>query len=210
MSLIARSPKNSLSLTTLCSSSLVRRGLGEGRTTLILVLADTNQLFRIELLQGSERLRWKHDRLRDALVGQWLAHHALPDVLSGNPSTHCKEFLTSPGLAEAWGMALLFASRQAQANAITVLAEHQPLALANLLRLRPFEEDHLRNLVIQGLRHSLRGWPPAKSAVLGPTWQIIRRLSTTDAEEVLQVTKVSLSTGTLASHDSEMAMFRQD
>jgi hypothetical protein len=86
----------------------VRSILGDRGANLLHVLSETNQLGWIEQSNDEERWRWKHDRLRDALVGRWLANHALPRVVGGDATDEIRAWLSDPGLAEAWALALIF------------------------------------------------------------------------------------------------------
>jgi hypothetical protein len=170
----------------------VREALGDRTADLLHILARTNMLGWIDQSEGCEFWRWKHDRLRDLVVGRWLAKNALPQFVEGNDSGEIQTWLSDPGLAEAWGLALVFLSKaNIRANALTVLSQDQPLALTEVLRLNVFPNEHnLGRLIVEGLRQTLTTSNAGVCEyVNGSQNLILLRLAQTDNTTVLNVTE---------------------
>jgi len=109
----------------------VRVALSDRRADILDILAQTSKLGWIETRHGRDYWRWAHDRVRDALVGRWLAHNALEGHVADADA-----WLSDPGLTGACALALVFLSTpDAQLRALQHLAALQPLALAVALRL---------------------------------------------------------------------------
>lgn len=166
----------------------VREKLGDRTADLLHVLARTNRLGWIET--GRDLWRWKHDRLRDALIGRWLARN----VLSHNGQGYNREqrvWLSHPGLAEAWAMALLFLTDATMLySAVDLLASCQPLALAEALRLRLFTEEFgVGDHMADGLRSALADFDETKDELVGcPMDSVLYKLARTDDPLVLRIT----------------------
>lgn len=172
--------------------SQVRAVLGDHRTNLLHILSDTNQLGWIELRDDQEIWRWKHERLRDAFVGRWLANNVLPQIIAGDTSNQVRAWLSDPGLVEDWALALIFLpSMDAQTMALTLLAEHQPLILAEVLRINLFPvEEKLRQIIAKGLVQTLANFDERTREFVGsPQRWIIEKLSQTDDPLVLKITQ---------------------
>jgi hypothetical protein len=170
----------------------VREALGDRAANLLLVLAKMNMLGWIDQSESCEFWRWKHNRLRDALVGRWLANRVLPQILEGNLSGEIQTWLSDPGLAEAWALALVFLSKaNIRAKALTVISEYQPLSLTEVLRLNLFpNESNLHQLIAKGLRQTLiSSKARACQYVNSPQNWILLRLAQTDNTTVLNVTE---------------------
>lgn len=163
----------------------VRQHLDERKSNLLYLLAETNQLIRFASVATTERIVWKHDRLRDALIGRWLAKHVLPKVLCAAPDDDT--CLLNPALAEAWAMAFVFAPAELLAQSIPLLTKYQPLALVELLRIRACAASDLNNVLVHNLRNVLES-PSFSDPVVGPKWGVTWLLSKTDNEEVLDLT----------------------
>ena len=141
----------------------IRRRMQERDVTLLIALAATEQMGSIVASGAEDRWQWKHDRLRDALVGRWLAKHAAvdPQLGAAKPDT----WLRNPGLAEAWAMALAFMPASGERRAILDrLAERSPLALARLVRLNILQAQPERAIVLTGLERALNETEPAATA----------------------------------------------
>ncbi len=170
----------------------VRVDLGHRTADLLHELAEGNRLGWIDENDGREFWRWKHRRLRDALVGRWLAKNVLPQVVSGAISDEVQAWLTDPGLAEAWALAVAFLpTLDLQIDALGLLAEHQPLALAEALRLGLFPlESEPRRIIAEGLWQALTGFNErAREFVSSPQRAILAKLAETNDLLVLEVTE---------------------
>lgn len=161
------------------------------RAELLLALAETNRLGWVEQRTEGSRWRWKHDRLRDALVGRWLAMSVGQRLSRTGPREEDVRLLSMPGLAEAWAWSLAFATPDQCLVIVTALAEHNPLALANSLTIARLPEgDAARRIVVDGLRRALDGFNPSQETfVTPPQWPVLHRLAMTDQPIVLEVTE---------------------
>jgi len=164
--------------------------LGHEKSRLLFALSQTNRLGWVETCGAQECWRWKHERLRDALVGRWLARHIFPSHLDGHNSDRNRGALTAPGLAEAWALALVFVERQHRKAALALLGEKQLLALAESLRLDLFRADAVaRQLVTEELRRHLENYDLKKdSFVAEPRWLVLERIMQIDNDDVIVVT----------------------
>lgn len=169
----------------------VRIVLGDRAAELLLVLGKTNWLGWVEQHIEGSRWRWKHDRLRDALVGRRLANRIAPRLAQDEQTEEDETLLRIPGAAEAWAWALAFASPDQRVPLIRALAECQPLALAEALTVVGFlGRDEARHALVDGLRRALQGFDPrVERFVLPPQWPVLRRLSLTDSLVVLEITE---------------------
>jgi hypothetical protein len=129
--------------------------------------------------------------LRDALVGRWLSRHVFPDLLAGRNSDWHQAAITTPGLAEAWALALVFVERQHRQAALALLGERQPLALAEVMRLDLFRADAVtRQLVTEELRRHLENYDLKRANfVAEPRWFVLERIMQVDNDDVLVVTE---------------------
>lgn len=171
--------------------SEARAELNARTVELLVVLGETNRLGWIEPRSEGSRWRWKHDRLRDALAGRWLAKKIAPRLASGEASNEDQKLLQVPGTAEAWAWSLAFATLDERVRLVEALAEHNPLALAEALTLVGFPDgDAARSSVIEGLRRGLEGFElSGDTFVVSPQWPLLRRLSETDDPVILEVTE---------------------
>lgn len=169
----------------------IRCALGDRNADLLQVLGHTNQLGWLESQGAQETWRWKHERLRDAFLGRWLAQNALPRAIRGEANDEILEWLSNPGLAEAWALALVFLSDDARVRAVNIFAECQPLALAEALRLNLFpSEGVLRQCIAEGLTQVLTGFDErTHEFVRSPQRWVIEKLSQTRDSLVLKVTE---------------------
>ena len=157
-------------------------------------IAVTNRLGWIDQKDGLDFWRWKHDKIRDALIGRYLASTILTKISSESRTSRNIEYLSNLGLAEAWAFALTFLTkRNLRENAISLLAQYQPLALAELLRLnfiRSNQSDNLSLLASQTLRRILCGYLSVTShdEYISETL-ILTKLSETNSVFALEATK---------------------
>jgi hypothetical protein len=163
----------------------IKDSVREENTKLLLKITKINQLFGLDSNASTETLRWRHERLRDSVIGKWLAEN----ILSENSQSE-KEYLFSiPGLAEAFALAVIFTPLEGRKDALIKVAQHQPLALAELLRINALNED-LNKIIVEQLKNHLSGWDMKHDFSLDPKWQILDRLRQTDNQGVLEITKV--------------------
>lgn len=169
----------------------VRGALGERTAELLLVLGDTNRLGWVEQRAAGSRWRWKHDRLRDGLIGRWLAITLVPRLAQGGPAEEEARLLRLPGAAEAWAWALAFTAPDQRTHLAETLAVYNPLALAEALSIARFSEaDAARRTVVEGLRNALEGFDPSREVfVVAPQWPVLRRISLTHDPIVLEITE---------------------
>ena len=171
----------------------INKFLGDGRE-ILRSIAVTNRLRWIDQKDGLDFWRWKHDKIRDALIGRYLANTILTKISSESRISRDIDCLSNLGLAEAWAFALAFLSkRNLRESTISLLAQHQPLALAELLRLNFIQLNQLGNLNLlasQALRQVLCGYLSVTrhnehiSEIL-----ILAKLSETNSSFTLEATK---------------------
>lgn len=170
----------------------VRARLGDRTADLLHILAITNRIGWIEEEHGIDSWRWKHNRLRDAMVGRWLAKHAFSYTNGHVLSTEVITWLSDPGLAEALALAIAFMSRfKSQLEILMLAGKYQPLALAEILRLGLFpSESEVRSAVADGLFRALARFDPKdREFVSGPAWHILAKLTETNDPIVLEITR---------------------
>lgn len=173
------------------SWSHVREQLGDRAADLLVVISEGNRIGWIEMREGREAWRWKHDRLRDALVGRWLANNALPRMLSGEDNEELRALLKAAGLAEAWAMALIFTAPSARVRALDLFKPYQSLALVEVLQLNPFPLDEaFRGRLLNGLREALGDYNENEARfVSDPHWFLLQQLALTDDPGILILTE---------------------
>ena len=168
----------------------IRSKLNERDANLLYVLAKTNLLGWIDKINDKEVWRWKHSRLRDAIIGRWFAANVLSQLDQGIDQLAFSAWLTNPGLAEAWALALVFCRNSVRLSAIALLAANQPLALAEVLRLRLFpNEANIRANIRDGLHQVLADFRAERSGfVNGLEWHLATKLLQTDDAIVIEIT----------------------
>lgn len=169
-----------------------RADLGHRTSDLLYKLAEGNRLGWIDESDSQEVWRWKHGRLRDALVGRWLAKNVLSQAVESGISNDAWAWSTDPGLAEAWALAAAFLpTLDSQVDALRLLAKHQPLTLAEALRLGLFPRESMpRRVIAEGLRQVLAGFDErAREYVSSPQRLILAELAETNDALVLEVTE---------------------
>jgi len=171
--------------------NLVRQTLGDRKADLLHVLASTNQIGYIDNSQGRDVWQWKHDRMRDALIGRWLADTTAQEIRAGAISGESRQWMMDPGLAECWAMALIFLpGREVQSMALALLSEYQPLALCEALRLNLFpDEEDLRKTIAAGIKGHLQGFDE-RSREFAPSPQrwVLAKLAESNDPLVLDIT----------------------
>ena len=169
----------------------VRLNLGDRASTLLLQLGKTNRIGWVEQRLDGSYWRWKHDRLRDAIVGRWLAKSVIPVLEVGANNAEAIKLSKIPGAAEAWAWALAFSHSASHCQLIDMLAEHQPLALAAALALIEFEkEDDAASRLIKALQESLEGYSSsAERFVETPLWPVLDRITRMTNPLVLRITE---------------------
>ncbi len=179
---------------------MVRSALDDRTVAALRSLAQTERLGWIEQGDGGDAWRWKHERLRDALVGRRLAARGIIA-----PGIEIEEgdltLLSHPGLAEAWALAVCFLSDSAvQEHALVAFADHHPLALVEVLRLGLFpHQPRMRAIIEAGLHRALDGaWWRVPRQVASPQDHIVWALAHTRDPLVLSVTQDQLLTRQIA------------
>jgi len=169
----------------------IRRTLGNDSATLLYALAQANQLGWIEKRYSQEVWRWKHTRLRDAIVGRWFARNVLLQVSANDLSQDALMWLAHPGLAEAFAIGLTFVPSRLHKQVLTLLAHHQPLALAEVLRLNLFPSTvSVRHLIASGLKQTMDSFDERIEVfVRDPRHLLLEKLAQTDNELVLEITE---------------------
>jgi len=169
----------------------IRQRLGTRPAELLLALGRTNQLGWVNEQLESSHWRWKHDRLRDALMGRWLAKRITSDVTQWANTEDGAMVLNMPGTAEAWAWSLAFAEPNQTVGLVNLLASHQPLGLAEALSIVQFPEgSKARRALIEGLRSSLDSYEPDREGfVVPPGWPVLHNLARADEPIVLEVTE---------------------
>lgn len=166
----------------------VRSSLGNRPGDLLYDISETNILGWIDTQNGIEYWRWKHARIQQAMLGRWLAQKVASVLEAGDMDAHLIRWLNDAGLAEAWAMALVFLPASVQPEKlVNVLAEYQPLALAEALSFNLFTDNPRLSILIAELLAKCLASYTGKSYdfVGGPRNVILSLLSHTDNPYVL-------------------------
>lgn len=163
--------------------------LGDRASTLLLQLGYTNRIGWVEQQFAESHWRWKHDRLRDAIIGRWLATRAA-SVKESADNAELVKLMTIPGAAEAWAWALAFSDSGIQHQLIEMLGKHQPLALAASIALTDFaEHDDSTELIVNPLQDALAPHSLTDTTfVERPWWPVLYRLTQLNSPLVLRIT----------------------
>ena len=164
--------------------------LGTEKAKLIFALAQVNRLGWIDIFNGKEIWRWKHTRLRDVIIGRWLAKNVLLSFDVSDPSKANSPFLADPGLAEAFALALVFLPENAREKALAALCKYQLLSLVEILQLNLFSRDSKLGIITaQILNQALINYEgKTQEFVESPESVIIYKLSWITNPLVLDVT----------------------
>ncbi|MFN8413574.1 MAG: hypothetical protein U0Z26_14410 [Anaerolineales bacterium] len=168
----------------------IKKHLGIENSKLIYALAKVNRLGWIDLSNGDEIWRWKHTRLRDVIVGRWLAKNVLLAIDVNDLSTTDNSLLNDPGLAESFALALVFLPEQARKKALDALCKHQLLSLVEILQLNLFSKDNKFGVLIaQTLKQALTNYDANKREFVNcPESVILYKLSWITNPLILDVT----------------------
>ena len=173
--------------------SNIRSNLGYHQADILHALSRLNALGWIEKFPSNiEYWRWKHNRLRNGLVGRWLAQNVLLKLFRGETSPEIDTWLSDPGLSECWALSTVFLpDLPSRKRAFEAFAQIQPLILADILWLGLFPtQDHLRKIIAKSLQDYLESYDERSSQyVSGPWWWILDRLSQTNDLLVLEITR---------------------
>ncbi|MBI5353455.1 MAG: ATP-binding protein [Chloroflexi bacterium] len=164
--------------------------LGTEKAKLILALAQVNRLGWIDISIDMEIWRWKHTRLRDVIIGRWLAKNVLLSFEVSDQSKANDHILTDPGLAEAFALALVFLPENVREKALAVLCKYQLLSLVEILQLNLFSRDNkLGVMLAKTLNHALINYDgKTQEFVDSPESVIFYKLSWITNPLVLDVT----------------------
>jgi hypothetical protein len=168
----------------------IRDALGEKQAQLLKALAKSNRIGWIDNVQGRDVWRWKHSRLRDGLVGRWLATKIFPSMLEDDLSYEVVSWLSDPGLAEALALAFIFLPSE-HASYLKKVGRYQPFVLAEILRLKLFStETNLRAIITAQLQETLTDYDRAgNSFVDSPHNLLFYTLAQVTDPIVLDITK---------------------
>jgi len=165
---------------------IISKSLGEHDSHLLLRLGKTNQIGWVEQSVDGSFWRWKHDRLRDAIVGRWLARR----FSEARDDVDLIRFMSVPGLGEAWGWAFPFIDSEFHSRLVDMLSENQPSALAAALTLNEFEEEDTKAQLISRLRSLLEDRTfLTDTFVQAPLWFLLHRLAQINSPAVLDITE---------------------
>ncbi len=169
----------------------IKEHLGVENSKLIFALAKVNRLGWIDISNSNEIWRWKHTRLRDVLIGRWLAKNVLPAVDVNDSSTTDNSFLNDPGLAEPFALALVFLTKDTREKALVALCKYQLLSLVEILQLNLFpRENKLGVMVAQALNQALTKYEgKTREFVDSPESVILFKLSWITNPLILNVTE---------------------
>ena len=133
----------------------VRTELGDSIADRLSVLGDRSRLGRVEA--GSDgHWRWTHDRLRDLIIGRYLARSIDSD--SRELTDEENSLLRHPGLAEAWALAAAYLPPgERRQQALNRLSAVHPVTLAKMLKFRLFPKKSAeRQILCRGLTAVLK------------------------------------------------------
>ena len=168
----------------------IKEHLGAEKAKLIYALAYVNRLGWIDISIDMEIWRWKHTRLRDVIIGRWLAKNVLLSVDANDTSTVNDSLLTDPGLAEAFALAFVFLPENAREKALATLCKYQLLSLVEMLQLNLFSRDNkLGVMIAQTLNQVLINCDgKEREFVVNPESVILYKLSWITNPLVLDIT----------------------
>jgi hypothetical protein len=112
--------------------TIVRNHLGEAAADRLSLIGERARIAVIDT-----HWRWTHERLRDLIIGRWLATYFVR-VAEGADSGR-GHLWRHPGLAEAWAIALAFL--RIPQERVDFLAKCQPLCLAKIVELRLLSDE---------------------------------------------------------------------
>ncbi|MBA3946173.1 MAG: ATP-binding protein [Herpetosiphonaceae bacterium] len=169
----------------------IRQALSNDVCSLLLRHAESHQLGWIGARDSHETWRWKHTRLRDLLIGRWIAANVLEPALDNDVTPQMLKWLSDPGLAEAVALAIIYLPSNKYAKALTLLSRYQPLALAEVLYLNLFPvETDLRTLIASMLQQLLADYiEPSDEFVEPPQTWLLSKLADTSDPLVLTITQ---------------------
>lgn len=153
---------------------------------LILRWSNERSLGWIEISPSSyEHWHWRHDRLRDAIIGRYLAKN-----FNKNTTDTSLDWLSNYGLAEAWAFSLIYTHQEHQELLITLLAQHQPLALAKMLQLHLISPNtQIHKTVTERLKQSLENSELISYKTTFQSWTIFETLMHIDDPSILEITE---------------------
>lgn len=156
---------------------------------LLHAVARGHALAAIEEHDGTEVWRWRHVRLRDVVVGKRLASHLVTALSSGQIPEDIRRWLQTPGLAEAWALALVFVPDAVlDAHTAEIVTMLSPLSRAEALRLNAFPpESQGRDLITMSLRETLErsDGGSQQAYVADEVWYVVSKLNETHNSGVL-------------------------
>lgn len=162
------------------------------REELLRHVASRNKIGWIDNANGVDFWHWKHDKIRSALIGRWLANEVLININQEDFPEQNEPLLSNLGLSEAWAFSLAFIkTKRIRDAAIDLLAKYQPLVLAESLQLKLFPESsevyrlvakHLKEILLKATERI--PYPQDISQQL-----IYEKLSQTDNSAILFVTE---------------------
>lgn len=164
----------------------------DNKKELLRCIASRNRIGWLDNENGTDLWRWKHDKIRSALIGRWLANNFLTNLDHENFLGQNKSQLSNIGLSEAWAFSLAFIKKKSIREAvISLLAKHQPLALAESLQLKLFpESSEVYMLITEQLSKYLLGVTEHAPYPQGISQQLIyEQLSQTNHPAILPVTQ---------------------
>ncbi|WP_162909811.1 AAA family ATPase [Aggregatilinea lenta] len=135
---------------------VVRNSCEQKTSDILFTWSQHKSLGWITITSVSESWRWKHQRLRDMLIGRFLARQIEATPIE-NLSDILQTWLENPGLAEAGAISFIFLSDEGKKQQILALIKSKaPLVLAEILRLGiAIEKSDLRSKLIAFLRDTL-------------------------------------------------------
>jgi hypothetical protein len=162
----------------------VREALGNRAANILHALSALRSMGWVTSHGLRETWRWKHERLRNALIGRWIASHLFARSETGGDET----LLGDPGLAEACALVPVFVTGDREA-AVSSVAKRQPIASAEMLKLSLLaDQPGLESLVVNSLREVVRTIE-VDGGYVGTTREgvVLAKLAATDNRAVLGV-----------------------
>lgn len=171
----------------------LRAALGDSRSNILYGLGQLRAVGWIWNEGTGEVWRWKHERLRNALVARWIAIHKMIDVRGDKQPDR---LLDDPGLAESLALAAAFADETDRETMVERLCAREVLVAAETLKLnlfvdRPGVERHATQTLQAAVQSQRAG---VSYPLVSPEEILYGRLMQTNNPAILVVTS-SMASG---------------
>ncbi|WP_110519171.1 NACHT domain-containing protein [Herpetosiphon llansteffanensis] len=167
----------------------IRLSIGNHFSNILYSLTRTNQIAWIDSSKDSDIWKWKHSRLRDLLIARRMSSNIIENIDNILPINLIQD-ISYPGFAEALALITLFVPDSTIYQVIRIISEHQPLALAEILRLNILPEDlSIQEFIFSSIHQIISGYDEREYEFTTSLPRfILDKLSQTDNQAVLPIT----------------------